>query len=106
MVHCSFCGSTILFGGSQEGAPRFCNASCRKKSALIRLTDQLSAEFREENAQISPRAVAMSSAPSQGPRINHVFGVSDPAPFAGVRPCTALEIGVSRKCRCRENPRS
>ena len=54
MVQCSFCGSTILFGGSQEGALRFCNASCRKKSALIRLADQLPAELGEEAAQFNP----------------------------------------------------
>ena len=45
MVKCSYCGSTIFFGGSREGALRFCNATCHENS------DRLSAELVGESAQ-------------------------------------------------------
>jgi len=48
MAKCSYCRSTILFGGRQEGDLRFCNAACQEKGVLIRLAKQLPADLVEE----------------------------------------------------------
>jgi hypothetical protein len=51
MAKCSYCGSTILFGGKHEGTLRFCNATCQEKGVLIRLADQLPVELVEESVR-------------------------------------------------------
>jgi hypothetical protein len=51
MAKCSYCGSTILFGGKQEGALQFCNAACQEKGVLIHLADQLPADLVEQSVQ-------------------------------------------------------
>lgn len=33
MPTCSFCGTTILFGGKQDGPLRFCREICMRKGA-------------------------------------------------------------------------
>jgi hypothetical protein len=48
MASCSFCGSTIVFGGKKDGALRFCNATCQEKGVLIRLAEQVPHEAVEE----------------------------------------------------------
>ena len=41
MANCSYCGSTILFGGKQDGELRFCNAKCQEKGVLVRVSREL-----------------------------------------------------------------
>jgi hypothetical protein len=41
MGACDYCGTTILFGGRQAGARRFCNESCESKGVLLKIADQL-----------------------------------------------------------------
>lgn len=35
MARCEYCGSTILFGGTQEGPFRFCNDRCATSAPLV-----------------------------------------------------------------------
>ena len=48
MAKCSYCGSTIVFGGKQDGDLRFCNATCQEQGAFIRLARQLPADLVQE----------------------------------------------------------
>lgn len=41
MAKCSYCGSTLLFGGVKEGDRRFCNAECHQGGQLLDLASQL-----------------------------------------------------------------
>ena len=40
MAACSYCGTTILFGGKQVGSYRFCNQQCAAKGSWLKLADQ------------------------------------------------------------------
>ena len=51
MAKCSYCGTTILFGGKADGAYRYCNAQCQEKGALARLADQLPPGTVEESVR-------------------------------------------------------
>lgn len=35
MAKCSYCNTTILFGGARDGDRRFCNQKCQQKGALL-----------------------------------------------------------------------
>jgi hypothetical protein len=37
MASCSYCNSTIIFGGLRDGDLRFCNARCQEGGALLRV---------------------------------------------------------------------
>mgnify|MGYP003342456451 CR=1 FL=1 len=41
MAKCSYCNTTILFGGVTEGNLRFCNAGCHEKGQLARVAQRL-----------------------------------------------------------------
>lgn len=41
MTKCDYCGSTIVFGGKQNGQLRFCNDRCYQSGALIALSRQI-----------------------------------------------------------------
>jgi hypothetical protein len=41
MAGCAYCGSTIIFGGTQSGGMRFCNAGCQQRGALLALSHQV-----------------------------------------------------------------
>src|SRR6185503_5356587 len=34
MARCTYCGSTILFGGTRDGQYTYCNATCAGKGAM------------------------------------------------------------------------
>jgi len=40
MAACSYCGTSILFGGKQVGSHRFCNQQCAAKGSWLKLADQ------------------------------------------------------------------
>jgi hypothetical protein len=42
MASCSYCNTTILFGGKRTGDLRFCNEKCAQKGALALVASQLS----------------------------------------------------------------
>lgn len=44
MAQCSYCETTIVFGGVREGELRFCNAKCQASGGLIRLAASLPAD--------------------------------------------------------------
>ncbi|NCO37239.1 MAG: hypothetical protein COZ06_14600 [Armatimonadetes bacterium CG_4_10_14_3_um_filter_66_18] len=44
MAKCSYCGSTILFGGKKDEGLTFCNDKCLGKGVVVRLAQQLSEE--------------------------------------------------------------
>ncbi len=41
MAKCSYCKSTILFGGTKDGDLVFCNDKCQEKGVVVRLASQL-----------------------------------------------------------------
>jgi hypothetical protein len=41
MAKCDSCGSTILFGGKQQGDLRFCNDRCRQRGVLLAASRQV-----------------------------------------------------------------
>lgn len=45
MAKCSYCRSTILFGGTKDGELTFCNEKCREKGVVVRLATQLPDEL-------------------------------------------------------------
>jgi hypothetical protein len=42
MAKCSYCGTTILFGGKREGDLRFCNEECRQKGRVLLVANRIS----------------------------------------------------------------
>jgi hypothetical protein len=42
MASCSYCNTTIIFGGKRNGEFRFCNAKCEKNGELLIVANQLS----------------------------------------------------------------
>lgn len=49
MAKCDACGSTIIFGGVQEGNYLFCNGNCLEKGNLLMLADQIPGDILEEH---------------------------------------------------------
>ncbi len=49
MARCSYCGSSILFGGVSEGKLRFCNANCHRQGYLLALADQIPEDLMAEH---------------------------------------------------------
>jgi len=41
MAKCDYCGSTIIFGGKQTGALRFCNDRCLQGGAFLAVSQQV-----------------------------------------------------------------
>ncbi len=41
MAACSYCNSTIIFGGVSQGAYTFCNKGCQQKGVLLAIADKL-----------------------------------------------------------------
>lgn len=50
MAACSACGTTILFGGTQDGELRFCNAKCHTKGYLVRIAQSIPADAIAQQA--------------------------------------------------------
>ena len=51
MAVCSYCDTTILFGGTRQGDLRFCNDDCQNRGALAYYADQLPREEVEKYIQ-------------------------------------------------------
>jgi hypothetical protein len=51
MAKCSFCGSTVLFGGKKEGDFRFCNEKCRQKGRVLLTARQVPDDIVKEHAR-------------------------------------------------------
>jgi hypothetical protein len=51
MATCASCGSTILFGGVQDGQDRYCNATCSAEAALLRVSDAVSPDDVERTVR-------------------------------------------------------
>ena len=51
MATCSYCRSTILFGGKREGNLRFCSTSCQERSFLNSVVEELPAEVVEASVR-------------------------------------------------------
>ena len=41
MAKCTYCSSTILFGGKRDANGRFCNQKCQGRGALLALSQQI-----------------------------------------------------------------
>lgn len=52
MAMCSYCGSTIIFGGVKEGSLRFCNDKCHGKGYVLRLAEQIPQNVLDEQAAL------------------------------------------------------
>lgn len=48
MAKCSYCGSTIIFGGKREGELTFCNEKCLEKGIVVRLAQSLPENLVQE----------------------------------------------------------
>lgn len=62
MASCSYCGSTILFGGKADGELRFCNQKCLEKGIVLRFAQRLPEQMIAE----SVAAVHRGSCPKCG----------------------------------------
>jgi hypothetical protein len=51
MATCDQCGTTIVFGGVQEGGFRFCNKKCRDRAVILSASEELPDEFVLEKAR-------------------------------------------------------
>jgi hypothetical protein len=51
MATCSYCGTTILFGGVHSGDQRFCNAKCLQRGQLLDLARQVPANVVEKQVE-------------------------------------------------------
>jgi len=49
MAACAYCGSGIIFGGTREGALRYCNARCASRGNLLALSHQLPDSLIQEH---------------------------------------------------------
>lgn len=50
MAACSYCGSTILFGGIREGELRFCNEKCHEAGGVLVLAQNLPYDVIQQEA--------------------------------------------------------
>jgi len=50
MATCSYCGTTILFGGKREGDYRFCNDTCLANGYVLKVANEIPAELVERRA--------------------------------------------------------
>jgi hypothetical protein len=62
MAKCSYCRSTILFGGVKDGDLTFCNEKCQETGVVVRLASQLP----DEVVQSHVVEVHQSSCPKCG----------------------------------------
>ena len=96
MAACASCGSTILFGGFEDGGVRTCSEKCRAAGAL----HAAAARIPEEVAQAQARALQRGPCPACGRRdgpvdlhvsyrvYSLVFMTSwQSRPFIACRPC-------------------
>ena len=49
MATCSYCRTTILFGGQQVGSYRFCNQKCASKGAYLQIASRIPAEVVQQH---------------------------------------------------------
>ena len=71
MANCSYCGSTILFGGRQDGELRFCNARCQEKGVLVRFAREIPGPLVDDAAR-STHAGSCPKCHGPGPVDVHV----------------------------------
>lgn len=48
MEQCDYCGTSILFGGVQQGEARFCNQKCSRNGFTVAAANQIPAEVVSE----------------------------------------------------------
>lgn len=53
MAKCSYCGTTILFGGVKDEGLRFCNEKCEEMGFLIQVADRVPREMLEERVKLT-----------------------------------------------------
>ena len=51
MAKCGYCGTTILFGGVNQGGQRFCNNNCLQRSFILQAAQQVPADVLERQVE-------------------------------------------------------
>ncbi len=51
MARCTYCGTTILFGGVTDAGMRFCNENCHKQGFVLTASGQLPDDLVEETVR-------------------------------------------------------
>lgn len=51
MAQCGYCGTTILFGGVNDGGQRFCNQKCHQNAYVLRVAQQVPADVLERQTE-------------------------------------------------------
>ena len=51
MAKCSYCGTTLIFGGKKEGDLRFCNEECRANGRVLRVATRIPDEVVKKHAR-------------------------------------------------------